>query len=312
MSTSWGLNSLRTLPRCFLWQCAYCRAVFCVYGSWRLSENQWPAITWHSSRNLSSLENKLAGISGFPQDFPNLTPFTICVHEILRLEIYIDRSGDLKHQKQPDSGQKSIYLSNQMIDILETIPIHCYFEEGHWFVSFQEKKGLYPKWGQFWRFSSSLMISNNFCTQAIQRLYEEVGGCTQASWRLSDLMRALLRRFLWITWFLEVMNSVPWGYELGSWRLWTLFLEVMEVILVFMLRSCWLYQALGGYGPAPSGYTTTSRYRAALAAKNERGTCVKSFKNCTTVGHCAHNRDSDIKTLFWRRTLYPTLPSCSA
>ena len=54
--------------------------------------------------------------------------------------MYIDRSGDLKDHKQPDSGPKSIFLSNQMIDILETIPIHCYFEEDHWFVSFPEKK----------------------------------------------------------------------------------------------------------------------------------------------------------------------------
>ena len=60
----------------------------------------------------------------------------------------------------------------------------------------------------------------------------------------------------------------------------------------------WLYQVPGGYGPAPAGYTTTSRYRAALAAKNERGTYVKIFKNCATLGYCAHSRDSDIKTLF--------------
>ena len=105
---------------------------------------------------------------------------------------------------------------------------------------------------------------------------------------------------------------VPWGHELGSWRLWTRFLEVMEVILVFMLRSWRLYQVPGGYAPAPAGNTTTIKYRAALAAKNERGTSVKSFKTCATLGHYAQSRDSDIKTLFWRRTLYPALASCSA
>ena len=41
----------------------------------------------------------------------------------------------------------------------------------------------------------------------------------------------------------------------------------MQVILVFMWRSWRLYQEPGGYGSAPAGYTTTSRYRATLAAK---------------------------------------------
>ena len=48
---------------------------FIGYPSWRLSENQWVVITWHSSGNLSSLDIKLAAISGFPQDFPILTQF---------------------------------------------------------------------------------------------------------------------------------------------------------------------------------------------------------------------------------------------
>ena len=38
----------------------------------------------------------------------------------------------------------------------------------------------------------------------------------------------------------------------------------MQVILVVI-------SVPGGYGPAPAGYTTTSRYRAAMAARNERG-----------------------------------------
>ena len=75
-------------------------------------------------------------------------------------------------------------------------------------------------------------------------------------------------------------------------------LVTCRVDLSELLGSWRLYQVPGGYGPAPAGYTTTSRYRAALAAKNERGIYVKSFKNCATLGLCAHSRDSDIKTLF--------------